>query len=65
MKTMETLFDTDQNGFIEEMHKEDGPTCRNCKYRERWALNQYSPKVVQCCILQKSKKSNSGYKQSK
>lgn len=59
---MKTLFDTDQNGFIGEMHRTDGHTCMDCRYRERWELNQYSQKVVQCCSLQQSKKSNSGYK---
>lgn len=32
------------------------------KHRERWALNDWSNKVVQCCNLQPSKRSNSGYK---
>ena len=36
--------------------------CRTCKYRKRFALNEHSDKVVQCCILQPSKRSNSGYK---
>ena len=44
---MKILFDTHQNGFIEEMHRTDGHTCRDCRYRERWELNQYSQKVVQ------------------
>jgi hypothetical protein len=38
------------------------PTCRSCKHRIRAKLNQFSPKVVQCCELQPSKRSNSGYK---
>lgn len=59
---METLFDTDRKGFIEDVHKEDGHTCRDCRHRERWELNPYSPKIIQCCSLQRSKKSNSGYK---
>ena len=36
--------------------------CRTCIHRKRYALNEYSPKVVQCCELQKSRRSNSGYK---
>lgn len=36
--------------------------CRTCIHRKRFALNQYSNKVVQCCELQPSKRSNSGYK---
>ena len=36
--------------------------CRTCIHRERWSLNQYSNKVIQCCNLQPSKRSNSGYK---
>ena len=37
-------------------------TCRHCRHRMRFALNAYSKKVVQCCDLQPSKHSNSGYK---
>jgi len=62
---MKILFDTHQNGFIEEMHRTDGHTCRDCRYRERWELNQYSQKVVQCCSLQQSKKAILVIKQSK
>lgn len=36
--------------------------CRTCKHRRRFALNEYSPKIVQCCGLKPSKRSNSGYK---
>ena len=38
------------------------PTCRTCIHRKRYALNEYSPKVVQCCELQRSRRSNSGFK---
>ena len=37
-------------------------TCRTCIHRERWVLNDKSNKVIQCCNLQPSKRSNSGYK---
>lgn len=37
-------------------------TCRTCVHRERHRLNCYSNKVIQCCNLQPSKRSNSGYK---
>ena len=37
-------------------------TCRTCKYRERFELNYHSSKIVQCCIMQPSKRSNSGFK---
>ena len=37
-------------------------TCKTCKHRERWELNDHSSKVIQCCNLQPSKRSNSGYK---
>lgn len=37
-------------------------TCRTCKHRQRFALHEKSNKVVQCCELQPSKRSNSGYK---
>jgi len=36
--------------------------CRTCTHRKRYALNEYSTKVVQCCELQPSKRSNSGLK---
>ena len=36
--------------------------CRTCVHRKRYALNEYSTKVVQCCELQPSKRSNSGLK---
>lgn len=36
--------------------------CRTCKHRKRFPLNEYSNKVVQCCDLQRSHRSNSGYK---
>lgn len=38
-----------------------GLKCRTCKHRKAFALNEFSPKVVQCCTLRPSKKSNSGY----
>ena len=36
--------------------------CRTCVHRKRYALNEHSTKVVQCCELKPSKKSNSGFK---
>lgn len=36
--------------------------CRTCRHRKRFSLNEYSTKVVQCCELQPSKRSNSGLK---
>lgn len=36
--------------------------CRTCSHRFRFALNEHSNKIVQCCELQPSKRSNSGYK---
>ena len=36
--------------------------CRTCIHRFRFALNEHSNKIVQCCELQPSKRSNSGYK---
>lgn len=36
--------------------------CRTCKHRKRYELNEHSFKVVQCCDLQPSNRSNSGYK---
>ena len=37
-------------------------TCRTCKHRGRAKLNCYSNKVIQCCTMKPSKRSNSGYK---
>lgn len=37
-------------------------TCRTCAHRLRYELNPYSPKIIQCCELQPSKRSNSGFK---
>lgn len=37
-------------------------TCRTCAHRLRYSLNAYSTKIIQCCELQPSKRSNSGYK---
>lgn len=36
--------------------------CCTCKHRKRYELNEHSLKVVQCCDLQPSNRSNSGYK---
>jgi len=47
---------------IDLAKEEKTDTCRTCKHRERWALSDRSNKVVQCCNLQPSKRSNSGYK---
>lgn len=38
------------------------PTCRNCVHRKRYALNEKSQKIIQYCELQRSKRSNSGFK---
>lgn len=49
--------------FGNDLAKEEKTdTCRTCKHRERWALSDCSKKIVQCCNLQPSKRSNSGYK---
>lgn len=48
------------NAIIERTDKEQ--RCRTCIHRKRYALNEYSNKVIQCCELQRSKKSNSGFK---
>ena len=37
-------------------------TCRTCKHRMRFELNYHSNKVIQCCGMKPSKRSNSGYK---
>lgn len=48
--------------FPEEELVQNKETCRTCKHRLRFALNDHSTKIVQCCELQPSKRSNSGYK---
>lgn len=40
----------------------ESATCRTCKHRQRYQLNPYSKKVIQCCDIQLSRRSNSGYK---
>lgn len=46
----------------EEVLVTKSETCRTCKHRLRFALNDHSAKIIQCCELQPSKRSNSGYK---
>jgi hypothetical protein len=50
-KEIDKKFDTMENA-----------TCRTCKHRQRYQLNPYSTKVIQCCDMQPSRRSNSGYK---
>lgn len=50
------------NSIIERIDKGQISRCRTCIHRKRYALNEYTNKVVQCCELQRSKRSNSGYK---
>lgn len=47
--------------LLERLEKETR-YCRTCKHRKRFQLNEYSNKVVQCCDLQRSNRSNSGFK---
>lgn len=47
--------------FVERLEIETR-YCRTCKHRKSFPLNEYSNKVVQCCDLQRSHRSNSGYK---
>lgn len=35
--------------------------CRTCKHRKRYELNEHSNRIVQCCELRPSSRSNSGY----
>ncbi|KAA6340122.1 hypothetical protein EZS27_011994 [termite gut metagenome] len=59
---MGTLFETESEGFMEEKNHKDGHTCRDCIHRERWELSEFSFKIIQCCNVQRSKHSNTGYK---
>lgn len=54
-----SIFDADkeQRKFLNMI-----PTCRNCIHRQRFEPNDHSSKVIQCCVMQPSKRSNSGYK---
>lgn len=51
------LFPLQEEGLVTKSE-----TCRTCKHRLRFALNDHSAKIIQCCELQPSKLSNSGYK---
>lgn len=66
LKTKNTDYDTIyMNELFKEMSDWDAKKlkrCRTCVHRKRYALNEYSTKVVQCCELQPSKRSNSGLK---
>lgn len=57
MKPLNLLFPLQEKVLVTK-----NKTCRTCKYRLRFALNDHSTKIVQCCELQPSKRSNSGYK---
>lgn len=46
----------------EDVWEAKSETCRTCTHRLRFALNDHSTKIIQCCELQPSKRSNSGYK---
>ena len=57
------------NGYVGTLFKEMAyfdakklNRCRTCKYRRRFLLSEYSNKVIQCCVLQPSTRSNSGWK---
>lgn len=60
MKNSYNLFHFEETVFEETV--QNGATCRTCKHRLRFELNEHSFKIVQCCELQLSKRSNSGYK---
>lgn len=66
LKFKNTDYDTIyMNELFKEMADWDAKKlkrCRTCVHRKRYALNEYSTKVVQCCELQPSKRSNSGLK---
>lgn len=57
MKPNHLLFLLQEEGLVQNQE-----TCRTCKHRLRFALNDHSTKIIQCCELQPSKRSNSGYK---
>lgn len=55
---------------LEELFKSDADwdaainlkRCRTCIHRKRYELNEFSNKVVQCCEMRPSSRSNSGYR---
>lgn len=55
--TLDELFKADADYQSKKLKR-----CRTCVHRKRYALSGYSTKVVQCCELKPSKRSNSGYK---
>lgn len=57
MNQQKLLFPLQEEGLVTKSE-----TCRTCKHRLRFALNDHSAKIIQCCELQPSKRSNSGYK---
>lgn len=58
---MNNLFNLLERLEVEEEEKQKHH-CRTCIHRKRYELNDHSLKVVQCCDLQPSNRSNSGYK---
>ena len=55
--TLDELFKADADYQAKKLKR-----CRTCVHRKRYALSDYSTKVVQCCELKPSKRSNSGFK---
>lgn len=55
--TLDELFKADADYQWKKLKR-----CRTCVHRKRYALSDYSTKVVQCCELKPSKRSNSGLK---
>lgn len=68
MNNINDMFDTMGNVLQKEIDKiypkemKLIKRCRTCVHRKRYALNEYSEKVIQYCELKPSKRSNSGYK---
>lgn len=50
---------------LPQQRSNNDTTCRHCANRLSIQLNEYSQKVIQCCKLQPSRRSNSGYKSIK
>ena len=55
---LQDLFDWQRS----DNSQADCATCKTCIHRVKAQLNMYSDKIVQCCELQPSKRSNSGFK---
>lgn len=65
MKVKDIIKDDKFIAAVKTGAKQELPTCRTCKHRQRWELNDHSTKIVQSCALQKSRRTGNGLKRIK